>query len=348
MKPRRALFTALATAAFQLLGATAPRFAHADTPPSGWDIAKDPAARERYELHVLVRDLVSQDPRLLTSRGLRLGTLDRARALLEDSGAATSPDVRLRFDLGEVYEALDRHQAAITVLTGALKDAPDHPASESAWVVLAYAYAKLDKPKEERDAYEKYLALTSDDRSRATAILNLAEAEMRLGHIDDAVAGYREAVQLAAALPSGTSTAVETGKLAVWGLAVALDRAGDATGSAVQAKLAVQMDMGLALIGQGQNVFFVPPYERLWYLALGTTVEAKAATDPRKALESWRQVEKYWDSYVEQAERGDPKDRWLPRARAHRDQAHAERAVAEKRAAKAPPVPRAPPEPLVF
>ncbi|MDB4993078.1 MAG: hypothetical protein JWM74_510 [Myxococcaceae bacterium] len=345
MKLRRAVVGTLVAA---LLGAVSPRAARADTPPTSWDMAKDPAARDRYQLHVLVRDLVSQDAHLQASRGFRLGTLDRARALLEDSGAATSPDVRLRFDLGEVYEALDRHDLAIAVLTSALKIAPTHPAAESAWVVLAYAYAKKDMPKEERDAYEKYLALTTDDRSRSTAILNLAEADMRLGHIDEAVAGYRDAVQVAAALPTGTSTAVETGKLAVWGLAVALDRQGDATGSAAQAKLAVQMDTGLVLISHGQNVFFVPPYERLWYIALGTTVEAKAATDPRKALGYWQQVEELWTSYVEQAERGDPKERWLPRARAHRDQAHAERVAAEKRAAKAPPPPKPEREPLVF
>jgi tetratricopeptide (TPR) repeat protein len=348
MKTRRSLATALAAASLQIaLGTSAPRSARADTPPTSWDIAKDPAARDRYALHVLVRDLVSQEAHLATARGFRLGTLDRARALLEDSGAATSPDVRLRFDLGEVYEALDRHESAITVLTAALRQAPDHPAAESAWVILAYAYAKIDKPKEERDAYEKYLARTSDDRSRATAILNLAEADMRLGHIEEAVAGYREAVQLAAALPNGFG-ASETGKLAVWGLVVALDRGGDPVGSAAQAKLAVQMDAGLMLIGHGQNVFFVPAYERLWYIALGTTVEAKAATDPHRAFEHWRHVEQLWDSYVEQAERNDPKERWLALARTHRDRAHAERVAAERRAAKAPAEAKPPRETIVF
>lgn len=327
---------------------TLSRSASADTPPTSWDVARDPLARDRFALHVLVRDLISQESQI-PSRVFRLGTFDRARALLEDSGAATSPDVRLRFDLGEVYEALDRHQLAISVLTAALKEAPTHPAAESAWVTLAYAYAKIDKPKDERDAYEKYLSLVTDDRSRATAILNLAEADMRLGRIEDAVVGYREAVQLAAALPSASSSALETGKLAVWGLAVALDRAGDPGGSAAQAKLASQMDVGQMLIGHGQNVFFVPPYERLWYLALGATADARATTDARRALEYWRQVEKLWTSYVDQAERADPKERWLPLARAHRDRSKTERAAAERRVAKLSPASREfSPEPLVF
>jgi tetratricopeptide (TPR) repeat protein len=285
------------------------------------------------------------------AHNFRIITLERARGLLEDSGAATSPDVRLRFDLGQIYEALDRHQSAITVLTAALKEAPDHPAADAAWLVLAYAYAKLDKPKEERDAYEHYIPRSTDDRSRSTAILNIAEADMRLGHLEDAAAGYREAVQLASALPTGYDGG-ETGILAVWGLAVALDRAGDATGSAVQTKLALQMDPGMLLIGslqgKGQNVFFVPPWERLWYLGLGSTIEAKAATDPHKAFESWRHVEQIWESYVQQSERADPNERWLPRARAHRDRARAERVTAEKRAAKAPPPVKAPRETIVF
>jgi tetratricopeptide (TPR) repeat protein len=310
------------------LATTLPRPVRADTPPSSWEVAKDPAARDRYALHVLVRDLVSQEMR---SSPLRDGVLERARSLLEDSGAAKSPDVRLRFDLGEVYQESKRHDLAINVLSAALKSAPKHPAAESAWVALAQAYAMKDMPTEERDAYEQYLVLATDDLPRAVAILNVAEADMRVGHLEEAIAGYRDVVNLSAALASGSS--VETGILAVWGLAVALDRAGDLLGSAEQAKLAIQMDVGQKLIAHSPNVYFVPAYECLWYLALGSTAQAKNQSDARLALEHWWRVEQVWERYLQHA---DPKERWLPLARAHLARAHAERVAAEKRGTKLP------------
>src|SRR5262249_31451497 len=144
-----------------------------------------------------------------------------------------------RFDLGRVYEELKMHERAVSALEGALGMAKDHPAADSAWRTLAYAYAHLDRPDREREAYAHYLELETSPALRATAVLNVAEADMRLGQLDDAVAGYRDAIHLSFAASSST----ETGVLAVWGLAVALDRRGDATEAATQAKKAVSMDV---------------------------------------------------------------------------------------------------------
>jgi tetratricopeptide (TPR) repeat protein len=334
MTPTRAL--ALAAAAALLFGA---RGAGADTPPGSWQIARDPGARDRWELHEAVRRDISFDQQsdLGTLRG---AALEHARAQLEDADAAHSPDVRLRFDLGEVYERLDLHDKAVALLDAALKEAPDHPSATHAWVMLAYAYAHLDHPKDERAAYEQYLQRERDDRFRVTALLNLAEADMRLGFLQEAVDGYRETIALAVSQPMREGRNDEV--LATWGLAVALDRSGDPAGATAAARQATQIDNrirllgppgtpdhGWALINNTDFVFFVPAYDRYWYLALGYAEDAKAAPDARHAAKEWATVEYLWTKYVSQAT---AHDRWVTRARAHLERAHAERLAAEKRA----------------
>jgi len=315
--------------------------ARADAPPNAWDIAKDSAVRDRWELHEAVRrEMAFGQERDYGT--LRDAALQHARAELEDADAAHSPDVRLRFDLGEIYELLDMHDRAVAVLAPALGEAGDEPAATHAWVMLAYAYAHLDRTKDERAAYAKYLDHETDDRYRVTALLNLAEADMRLGFLEEAVAGYRETIALAVSLPLRQGKDDEV--LGTWGLAVALDRSGDPTGAAAAALQATNIDSASgrsagwhpdfrrALICNTDFVFFVPPYERYWYIALGKTEDAKQAPDARAAAREWAIVEEFWGRYVSDATRAASPDRWLPRARAHLERAHAERLAAEKRA----------------
>ncbi len=297
--------------------------ARADTPPNPWEIAKNPALHGTYEAHVRARERMIQTESLPLGRVERDKRLDEARAILEEAHAADSPDVRLRFDLGTVYEALNRHTAAAAVLEKALAMAPDHPAAEDAWLTLAYAYAHANEPKKERDAYVKYLARSTYGSGRVTATLNLAEAEMRLGHLEEAIAGYRDAIQMATQVPS----AGDTGVLAVWGLAVALDRSGDTSGAMTEAKWATEIDHRRT-IEDTVNVFFVPAYERLWYFGLREMAMARAAKGAPDAVMHWQQAEGIWSAYLEKAEPADP---WRARARVHHNAAHAERVAAEKR-----------------
>ncbi len=302
--------------------------ARAETPPSAWDCAKDPSVRRTWALHVLVRELmaVSNDDGM---QNVRSASLERARDVLEGAAAEKSPDVRLRFDLGELYELRDMHERAIEVLRPALEAAPTHAGAKDAWVSLGYAYAKLGRQREERDAYIEFLAREPDDRHRITALLNLAEAEMHLGNLDEAVARYRESLRISATIPF-SSNAHETSVLAVWGLAVALDRAGDPAGAMEQARLATMWDVGEQLIGHGPSVFFVPSYERSFYLGLAAMVHARDARDPRLAAMYWARAESQWNIYVASA---DPADRWSRLARAHRDKSRAEKLAAERRPA---------------
>jgi tetratricopeptide (TPR) repeat protein len=280
----------------------------AESPPSCWDRVRNPWLTSTYPTHVRARELLALHRRL--DPGLRPIALDRARLLLEEADAADSPDVRLRFDLGEVYERQERHDQAISVLQEALRKAPEHPGATDGWLTLAYAYGKLGRSSDELRAYQRFLALTLDIRSRATATLNLAEAEMHLGALDDAVRHYREAFDVASQF--GGMSSAETAALAVWGLAVALDRSGDWVGALEQAALAIRLDPDEQLIGHGPNVFFVPDYERQWYLALAAVAHARDASKADDAKRHWKRAELHFATY---ATRATPDDRWLALAR---------------------------------
>ena len=79
--------------------------AGAETPPSAWDVARDPAEAGRWDLHVRVERLLQGSFRMRGENELRL---EAARVMLEDADAAHSPDVRLRFDLGVLRDRLGR------------------------------------------------------------------------------------------------------------------------------------------------------------------------------------------------------------------------------------------------
>ncbi|HXN30808.1 MAG TPA: tetratricopeptide repeat protein, partial [Polyangiaceae bacterium] len=286
----------------------------ADTPPGVWDLARDPAERERWALHVRVErllhrratdDLLPSEQR--RDEELRLAA---ARAMLEEAGAETSPDVRLRFDLGIVYERLataegrnDLYQRVVDILAPALAIAPDHPAATFALEALVETYAKLDRPREEVAVSRRYIARLSDDRSRALTMMNMGEAEMRLGRLDDALGTFRNVLQICGALPN-SGARNSTYALTLWDLAVALDRGGDARAALDTAAKAEQLTwdelgpMGLPhnvtgwdAIRDQQNVFFVPDWEREWYLALGDAAAAGAEQDDRAAAALWASAE---------------------------------------------------------
>ncbi len=296
---------------------------HADTPATVWDRARDPQVGTRDALHAYVEQALTTSS-LTSVPVLRSSVVAHARDLLLDAHAETSSDPRLRFDLGEVYEKLQEHERAVTVLSAALKDHPDAPGAVDAIESLSFAYARLDRPKEERATYFAYLAAVTDEHAKGTAVLNLAEAEMRLGNLPEAIARYRESVALVAG-GAGQSTQ-ETTLLATWGLAVALDRAGDPHAAQEEALLGTQLDPGERTLEYGENVFFVPEYERHWYLALALAEEAKQAIEPHYAARYWETCEKRWAAYVSEAA---PTERWLPLAKRHLAETH-ERVVAAR------------------
>jgi tetratricopeptide (TPR) repeat protein len=356
-------FASSSSALFGILFVSA--IARADTPPNTWDLARDPAEHARWALHVRVERLLAPvrgdddsapDPRL--DRELRR---EAARAMLEEADAVHSPDVRLRFDLGRVYkeladdqDRLDLYQKAIDVLAPAIDSAPAEPATTEALSDLVYAYAKTNHPREELATWRRYIPRLTDDRGRVVAMMNMGEAEMRLGHVDDATATFREVLRLCGELPN-TSSAGSTYALTLFDLAVALDRSGDARSALDTTARASHINVidsrgmptdGATLLAHDPSVFFVPEWEREWYLALVAGAAAREAKDARQAASLWTAAEDHWDRYVDQASAAPAgNDGWLSIAKLRRQRTHTERVAAEARAAKLRELPGRQPRP---
>lgn len=332
-----------------------PRVARAETPPNAWDAAKVPGTRQAWVLHVRVArmlnrphndDEVVADPRL--DAELRL---EAARSMLEEADAAHSVDVRLRYDLGLVYYELgesqsraDLYQKAVDVIAPAVDAHPDDPATTVALSSLVYAYAKLNRPQEELATWRRYIPRLIDDQSRSVAMMNMGEAEMRLGYLDDALATFREVMRICGTLPNQAGVG-STYVLALWDLAVALDRSGDPrqalTSASRAARIAVigssgRVMTGGELIARDPGVFFVPAWEREWYLGLLATVEAREAKDPRDAVGFWADAEQSWSTYVDKCAADGTQDTFLRIARVRLAQAQASHRAAAAAAAKLP------------
>jgi tetratricopeptide (TPR) repeat protein len=355
--------TAIALSALSI-GELGGGLARADTPPSSWDIARDPSARDRWALHVRVERLMHPTEGLddRTSIGVEHDEelrFDAARALLEAADAAHGTDQRLRFDLGRVYEQLavdqhrpDLHRRAIELLEPALSQAPEMPGAGEALEALVYAYAKLDRPRDELAAWKRFIPRLLDDRERIAPLMNMGEAQMRLGHLDDALATFQQTIALCESLPN-SSGVNSTYALALWDLALALDRSGDpATAIETAGKArrwtwvelvgfgpaqALRTVSGWDVIRDTRNVFFVPEWDREWYFALGEAAAARQTSDPRAAAAEWASAEHHLDEYVSRATSAGARDPWLAIAQLRRAHARAAHAEAVVRAAKESP-----------
>lgn len=324
----------LAAAALALSALSASVSVRADTPPDVWSRARDPGERARWALHLEVRRILA-GPRLSPFPSLIEVELRRARDLLEQAHAAESNDVVLLFDLGLVYEALELHEKAIAVLEPALALAKgaDHPAAPEAWMKLALAYAKLDRPADERRSYIEFLARATEPDERGVALYNFAETEMRLGHLAESIRAYREALDYSKQFVRSGNTYV----LALWGLAVALDRYGDLSASDRESERAVQSDPYDHIIDDHDSVFFVPSYERAWYLGIGASARARTTPDLRLALRFAQKAEAHFQEYVTRAT---PKDRWKALAEKKLAAAKRERMRLEAKVRALPRIPR--------
>jgi tetratricopeptide (TPR) repeat protein len=327
--------------------------ARADTPPTAWDFARDPDERARWVLHERVRRLLrapteEEVPIPIVRDEQRELRLEAARALLEEGRAADSPDVRLRFDLGAVYfqlgdkqRRLDMYEAAVRVLAPAVEIAPDDGALTEALDILAYSYAKLDRPREELAAWRRYIPRITERMDpleggpyRATSIMNMGEAEMRLGHVEDAVATFREVLRICGTMPNSSGIS-QTYILGLWDLAVALDRSGDSQDAFQSMDRIIQAMGGDALrLIQGDGVFFVPAWERDWYVALYKMARARTERDPKLVHDYWANAEAIWDDYITQASI-EGKDPWLAIAKVRRERVHREVETASKRLPRA-------------
>jgi tetratricopeptide (TPR) repeat protein len=236
-----------------------------------------------------------------------------------------------------VHLALKNFPRAAELFKAAIADFPDHPRVEEGWFRLAIACGHIGDHLCEREAYTQVLRIETEDVKRGVPTLNLAETQMHLGDLEDAIEGYREALRIAGRLPAS-----HTAPLATWGLAIALDRSGDRAGAERHARFALEIERSMGMQGllKTDTVFFEPAYEIFWYEGLGAIARARDATSAREALKYWLFAERSFDEWVRAASRRN--DRWLPIARARLAQVTAERERAEKAARREP----LPPDPF--
>ena len=294
-------------------------------PLDRWDRARAPDA-EKVEVTLMAAEALLEQADAARNPDARKDLRRSARAMLEGIGAENSPDVRLRFALGEAVHRLDDDARTIAVLAPAVALAPTHPEVDRALLSLAIAYARSNHPVEEIRTYDLLLP-NAQGRRRVLVLSNRAESKLRLLDFDGAIADYEEAIRLD-----------PTGPAAFWGLSLAMDRTGDLGRALVLAKEAHDADRGPTHYLDDPNVFFVPAYEIEWYRALDDAMLG-AQTDraPADRQESWLSAAARWETYIAKAAKD---DRWIPLAKARKKAALAAAQRLEREIKKATAKPR--------
>lgn len=318
-----------------LIAALACGMARADTPPTVWDLAKNPDAFAQRRQHLAIERHIDLYDELegevsLISRAASADAKEATRSLAESWRGPK--DEWLRFDDAWVAMRGEDYARAVSILEPLTKQLGVTMFAQEVWMKLAESYVRLERTKDEIHAYDEVLARSMTDGQRATPLMNQGEALMRDGDANAALAQFREVARLAVA-------STDLSILTQWDIVIALDRSGD-FGGALQAALAtVRMSKAAVLYLQPLNpaVYFVPAYERSWYLALAEAGLALDATQARAVAHHWKSSETYMMSYVSGATTN-ASDKWLELARKRLDEIRKRRAEAEKRpGALAPP-----------
>jgi tetratricopeptide (TPR) repeat protein len=249
-------------------------------------------------------EFVLQSEMIGSSSSAGRGFLRMAVTELRRAKAQEAQDFRPRIFLGRIYEMLGDDRIALELLEPAIAQAGEHPVVIDAHFVAAISCARLGDSRREIEHYDALLRMETSLQNRATALTNQAEAYMLLGEMEQAVDDYREALEL-----------IPDAALTHWGLAVALDRSGDPQGATQEAALALGSDPDSRQL-MSPNVFFVPAYDRYWYIALGAIAKARAADTSEARVQWWNWSAQMWTQYIDAASAS---DRWLGLARAHRE-----------------------------
>ncbi len=286
--------------------------------PSVWARAADPKVAAAADVLAELRPLYETYAELAAKEDTKTRApiyLQRARVVLDSAGAELSPDPAVRYALARVEGALharDRDPAHIRRALAELewivaqRGAPGSQAASTELVAsslaeLALCHAHLGQRDEEIAGYSRALALEADPLQRSVLLANQAEGLMNAGALAGAIRGYREAIAL---LPN--VFVPHNGATTLWGLAVALDRSGDHPAALEQVALARSYDPhddGL----KSDGWFFMPPYDKHWYEALGHEARAEAAEPAARPAELEQAIDS-WHAYLAEAAAD---DRWL-------------------------------------
>lgn len=260
-----------------------------------WRLVRHPELRRVAMLQEQGRTLL-RDAAVADLAQTRTAMLDEAIRSLRAAHRIAPRDASVAFDLAEalsLHEGGDeaaRDAESLGLLAQVRLFDPTYETASVAFregVVLTRRLRFADAV----EAYERALRFALDDTSGLVTITesNLAETLMSLGRLDESVAHYERAIELS----EGRNV------LGLWGLAVAQDRAGRTRAALASAQRALTSDprdpdrQMQALYDPG--VFFVPEYDKLYYVALGFEARAEMADtddarvrDLQRALASWR------------------------------------------------------------
>ncbi len=364
----------LAAAVFFSIGALGST-ARADTPPNIWDLAKNPDAFEQRREHLRLEENLELLDTLKeiggrTRDAFRAAALAGAQNVLDDAKAPKDKWLRSDEAMVAMYRAdivgsMKEYERAIELLEPLAKEFDGTLFAAEIWQKLAECYVRVERTSDEIRAYDEVIKRSVVAEGAATPLLNQSEAYMRNGEVDVAVTQLREVYRLAGTMPNGN----ELGLLAQWDLAVALDRSGDVRGAIAAARSAVHMDarclavssmhtvklypsckdsdIAFVLVPSGlwpiseeaeemeHMVYFVPKYERKWYLALGREALALDGDKPREIAENWKRAETEMMTYMTSAAQHGG-DKWIDLAKKRLDEIRKHRALAEKRAGVSP------------
>jgi tetratricopeptide (TPR) repeat protein len=263
----------------------------------GWSDANEPhraaAERDLGDLHMQLREA-------LTRRGEPDGmsrvfaTDARLREIYDQLRAITelAPSLTIAWlDLADIDFEFRDANAMLEHLAHARTHAAGTPLIVQVLFQQGIAYTMLDRFADARDVYLRALEYPLSNSGRGLSLCNLAEIETYLHEADDSIAHYEACVSLLPGYPGG-----------YWGLASALDREGREAEARAAASRAVSIDPDARSLS-GHGVFYTPPYEEHYYLALAREAQGRRT---EAALE-WR---RYLDA-------GGAHDPWAHRAEAH-------------------------------
>lgn len=171
----------------------------------------------------------------------------------------------------------------------------EHPElrSSDTWFELGGLLARTGAHADAAAAYRQAIALAFDPSERSAAYARLAEATMLDGDAHAALAHYERAL---ANIEAGPDAA-----LVRFGLAVALDRAGEQDAALEQAVLALeQAERSLDVLGP-DSVLFEPPFERAIYEGLAH--EALAQVRPETRVASLQTAAQRYSTFLSQVDR---------------------------------------------
>jgi len=190
---------------------------------------------------------------------------------------------------------------------GGLGAAPD---AKAAWFAVAVARTNEGRYAEAAAAYGAAIAAGAESPA---VYSNLGEVLMADGRLREAEGAYREAIAVAAAVPGVGSLRLDDPRaraqdlvLGYLGLAVALDRDGQARAAHETMRRALTLDSTMAVLAVAAlpdaDLFFVPRGEVLYYLGLARAIAGRRD----EAADAFRQ-------FLDEA----PHSRWAGQARAH-------------------------------